>query len=233
MGDRRLSTFGAATGAVFAVLELLAGFIYPQQPRVDGPPAATLAWAQTHRSALQTGMILGLFAAALLVWFTGYLATRMTRSESGTTTVAPMVLAGGVAAAGAVAVAAIPIALLAFMAGQAPGIPDPTVIRLLGDLNTVLYAASAAMTGVFLAAVGAAILRSELPAPRWLGWLSLAATGFNAVTVWMVITFTTYHGRAWNVVAFGAYIGFVIVMAVLSVSLVRGRRRDAAHATSA
>lgn len=233
MGDRRLSTFGAATGAVFAILELLAGFIYPQQPRVDGPPAATLAWAQNHKAALQTGMILGLFAAALLVWLTGELASRMARKEPRATSVAPMVLGGGVAAAVAVAVAAIPIALLAFLAGQAPGIPDPTVIRLLGDLNTVLYAASAAMTGVFLAAVGAAILRCELTAPRWLGWLSLVATGFNAVTVWMVITFTTYHGRAWNIVAFGAYIGFVIVMALLSASLLRRRRLDGASAVPA
>ncbi len=60
MRDRRLETVGAATGAAFAVLELLAGFIYPQQPRIDGPPAATVAWAHAHRVALQTGMIFGL-----------------------------------------------------------------------------------------------------------------------------------------------------------------------------
>ena len=77
MGDRRLGTVGAATGLAFAVLELLAGFIYPQQPRVDGPPAATVAWAQSHRVALQTGMIFGLAAAGLLIWFAGYLFTRM------------------------------------------------------------------------------------------------------------------------------------------------------------
>ena len=34
----------------------------------------------------------------------------------------------------------------------------------------------------------------------------------------MVITFTTYHGKWWNIVAFGAYIGFVIVVFSLSVS---------------
>ena len=65
-----------------------------------------------------------------------------------------MVLGSGVATAVVAAVAAIPIALLAFMVGQAPGMPDPTVVRLLADLNTVLFAASAVMTGVFRVAVG-------------------------------------------------------------------------------
>ncbi len=225
MGDRRLGTFGAGTGAAFAVLELLAGFIYPQQPRIDGPPAVTVAWARSNRVALQTGMIFGLAAAALLVWFSGYLVTRMARGDVEQATVAPMVLGGGVAAAVVAAVAAIPIALLAFMVGQAPGIPDPTVVRLLADLNTVLFAASAVMTGVFLIAIGLAILRGELGAPRWLGRFSLVAAGFNAVTVWMVITFSTYHGKWWNIVAFGAYIGFVIVVFSLSVTLLRRREK--------
>jgi hypothetical protein len=228
MGDRRLATFGAATGAAFAVLELLAGFIYPQQPRVDGPPSATVAWAHAHKVALQTGMIFGLLAAGLLVWFAGYLFTRIGAGGAGGGTVAPMVLGGGVAAAVVVAVAAVPIALLAFMVGQTPGIPDPTVVRLLGDLNTVLFAASATMTGVFLVAIGVAILRAEMGAPRWLGWLSLLAAAFNAVTVWEVITFTTYHGKWWNIVAFGAYIGFVVVMASLSVTMLRRRSDDPA-----
>jgi MFS family permease len=228
MGDRRLMMLGAATGAAFAVLELLAGFIYPQQPRVDGPPAATLAWAATHKSALQTGMIFGLLAAGLLVWFAGYLYSQTRPAQRGQATVGPMILGGGVAAAVVVSLAAVPLALLAFMVGQTPGIPDPTVVRLLGDLNTVLFAASATMTGMFLTAIGVAILRSELSAPRRLGWLSLLAAAFNGVTVWEVITFTTYHGKWWNIVAFGAYIGFVVVMASLSVTMLRRRSDDPA-----
>ena len=221
MGDRRLSTFGAATGSVFAVLELLAGFIYPQQPRVDGPSAATLAWAAANKVALQTGMVFGLMAAGLLVWFAGYLYVQARPAEPGAGTVAPMLLGGGVAASVVVSIAAVPLALLAFMVGQTPGIPDPTVVRLLGDLNTVLFAASATMTAVFLVAIGVAVLRNELGAPRWLAWLSLLAAAFNAVTVWEVITFTTYHGKWWNIVAFGAYIGFVIVVASLSITMLR------------
>lgn len=223
ISDRRLGTFGAATGVAFAVLELLAGFIYPQQPRVDGPPAATVAWAQAHRVALQTGMIFGLVAAGLLVWFAGYLYTRIASGEPGRASVAPMVLGAGLATAVLAAVAAVPIALLAFMVGQPPGVPDPTVVRLLADLNTVLYGGTAILTAAFLVAIGVTVLRSELSAPRWLGWLSLVVAAFNAITVWMVITFTTYHGKWWNIVAFGAYIGFVVVMLSLGVTMLRNQ----------
>ena len=135
MSDRRLAKFGAATGIAFAVLELLAGFIYPQQPRVDGPPTVTVAWAAAHKTALQTGMIFGLLAAGLLVWFAGYLYSQTRPVQRGGATVAPIMLGGGVAAAVVVSIAAVPLALLAFMVGQTPGIPDPTVVRLLGDLT--------------------------------------------------------------------------------------------------
>ena len=232
MGDRRLSAFGAATGTVFAVLEVLAGFIYPQQPRVDGPPAAAVAWAHDHRLALQIGMIFGLVAAGLLLWFAGFLTTRIGRVPDGRVSVAPMVLGGGVAVAVVAAVAAVPIALLAFMVGQAPGIPDPTVVRLLADLNTVFFAVNCLMTGVFLVAVGLAVLRGELRAPRWIGWLTLPVAACNAVTLWVVLTFTTYHGRGWNVVAFGAYIGFAVVVAGLSVSMLSDRTARGAPATA-
>lgn len=233
MGDRRLSAFGAATGTVFAVLEVLAGFIYPQQPRIDGPPAATVAWAHDHRVALQLGMIFGLAAAGMLLWFAAYVTTRMDRVPGAGPALRPMVLGGGIATAVVAAVAAIPIALLAFMVGQAPGIPDPTVVRLLADLNTVFFAVNCTMTGLFLVALGLAVLRAELPTPRWIGWLSLPVAAANAVTVWVVLTFTTYHGKGWNVVAFGAYIGFAVVVAGLSVTLFRHRDVEDALAVAA
>ena len=38
--ERTWERFGALTGIAFVVLTLLAGFLYPQQPRVDSSPAA-------------------------------------------------------------------------------------------------------------------------------------------------------------------------------------------------
>jgi hypothetical protein len=217
-GDGRPITKGSPRGTPFAVLELLAGFIYPQQPRVDSPPAATVAWAAAHKMRLRTGMVCGLLAEGLLVWFAGYLFSQTRPVQRGEATVAPMVLGGGVATAEVVSIAAVPHALLAFLLGQTPGIPDPTVVRLLGDLNTVQFAASATMTGVFLVAIGVAILREELGASRW---LRLLAAAFNTAMIWAFITLTLNHDKWWNIVAFGAYIGFVIVVASLSFTMLR------------
>ena len=101
---------------------------------------------------------------------------------------------------------AMPTALLAFMDSQPAGIPDPTVIRVLGDLNTVLFGASSIMTGV----LGLAMIGRRQAAP-WPGWLSFLVAALNGVAVWIAITFTSYHGRSWNVLGWRAFIGCVSI----------------------
>ena len=221
MGNRSVGRVGAATGLVFAVLSLLAGFIYPQQPRIDSPAATTLAWVKDNRVSLQAGMILGLFAAGALLWFVGYLRTAFKTGEHGTDSFAPVVFGAGIAAAVIAALAAVPIALLAFMVAQPGGFSGASIVRMLGDLNLVLFAASSVVTAVFLLALGLSILRGHLPTPTWLGWLSIVVAALNAVTVWIAMTFSTYHGKGWNVVAFGAFIGFLLVVLITSISLMR------------
>jgi hypothetical protein len=228
MSSRSVGRVGAATGLVFVVLTLLAGFIYPQQPRVDGSPATTLAWVQDNRTALQTGMILGLFGAGAFLWFVGYLRTAFTTSEQRAESFAPVVFGAGIAVAVIAALAAMPIALLAFMVAQPGSIADPSLVRMLGDLNVVLFAASSLMTAVFLLALGLSIVSRKLPAPTWLGWLSFVVALLNAVNVWIGVTFSSYHGKAWNVVAFGAFIGFLLVVLITSISLLRQPRAASA-----
>jgi hypothetical protein len=99
MHDRTFERLGAPSGLVFVALAVLSGFIYPQQPRVDSSPATTLAWVTDHREALQTGMICDLFAAAVLVWFVGYLHRVVRRAEDGTESLAPIVLGAGLGVA--------------------------------------------------------------------------------------------------------------------------------------
>ena len=226
MGDRLTARVGAATGLVCVVLSLLAGFIYPQQPRIDSPASTTLAWVTGNRVALQTGMVLGLFAAGAFLWFAGYLRTAFLTDAAATDAMAPVVFGAGIAAASFAALGVLPPTLLAFMAAQPQGIPDATTagattIRMLGDLNLVLFAVTSLVTGMFLLALGVAILRRCLAVPRWTGWLSIVAAALNAVTVWIAMTFSSYHGTAWTGIAFGAFIGFLVVVLVTSISLLR------------
>jgi hypothetical protein len=195
MSNRSVGRVGAATGLVFVVLSLLGGFIYPQQPRVDSPAATTLAWVKDNRVSLQAGMILGLFAAGAFLWFVGYLRTAFKAGEHGADSFAPVVFGAGIAAAVIAALAVLPNALLAFMVAQPGGISDSSIVRMLGDLNVVLFAASSVVTAVFVLALGLSIVRRILPAPIWLGWLSIVVAALNAVVVWVGVTFSTYHGK--------------------------------------
>lgn len=222
MSDRMFERLGAASGLAFVALALLSGFIYPQQPRVDSSPATTLAWVHNHHVALQAGMIFDCFAAGVLLWFVAYLQRVVGRERSGIEHLAPMVLASGIGISVTTALAALPTVLLAFMDAQPGGIGDPSVIRMLGDLNVVFFAVTSVMTAVFLVALGWAMVRGQF-GPTWLGWISLVVAACNVVAVWIGVTFSSYHGHAWLIIGWGAYVGFLIVMLLASGSLLRTR----------
>ena len=220
MRDHTFERIGALSGLAFVVLAALSGFIYPQQPRVDSAPAKTLAWVHDHHTALQAGMIFDFFAAGVLLWFVGYLHRVVRRSEGDVESLSPIVFGAGIGVAITTAIAALPTVLLAFMDAQPGGLDDPSLVRALGDLNTIFFSATSVMTAVFLAALGWAMLRGELATP-WLGWIALVVAAFNCVAVWIGVTFTSYHGHAWLIIGWGAYVGFLVVMLIASISLLR------------
>jgi hypothetical protein len=219
--DRGIEVIGPIAGIVFVVLDLLAGFIYPQAPASDSRSTVTVSWVHDHRIAIQAGMILALFASAIFLWFVGHLKNCLADGATGLRSLAPMVFGAGVAFAVANAVGTVPNALLAFMDSQRQGISDPTVVRMIADLNTVLFGLATVMSVVFMLALGLVLLRGELNAPNWLGWLCLIVAIGNGVVTWLAITFSTYHGKGWNAVGFGAYVGFLVIVLILSIALLR------------
>ena len=220
MRNRTFDRIGASSGIAFVALAALSGFIYPQQPRVDSSPAKTLAWVHDHHTALQAGMIFDCFAAGVLLWFVGYLHRVLRRSEGDVEWLSPVVLAGGIGVSITTAVAALPTVLLAFMDAQPGGLNDPSLVRALGDLNTIFFSLTSVMTAVFLGALGWAMLRGDA-GTIWLGWLMILVAAFNCVAVWIGVTFSSYHGHAWLIIGWGAYVGFLIVMLIAGVSLLR------------
>jgi len=223
MHDRTFERIGAASGLAFVLLAVLSGFIYPQQPRVDATPTATLAWVHDHHAALQAGMIFDFFAAAALLWFVGYLHRVLVRAEGDQETLAPVVFGSGIGVAITTAMAALPTVVLAFMDAQPGGIGDASLVRMLGDLNTIFFSVTSVMTMMFLGSLGWAMVRGELGTP-WLGWVGLVVAVFNGIAVWIGVTFSSYHGKAWLVIGWGAYVGFLVVMLVMSASMLRPRQ---------
>ena len=232
MNDRTFDRVGAWSGIAFVVLAVLSGFIYPQQPRVDAAPAATLAWVSDHRAALQAGMVFDFFAAGILVWFAGYLYRALRQAGGAGESLSPVALGAGIGVAVTTALAALPTVVLAFMDAQPGGISDLSLVRMLGDLNTIFFAATSVMTAVFLTAFGLAMVAGVI-ARRWLGWLCLVVAAFNALAVWIGVTFSSYHGKGWLVVGWGAYVGFLVVMLIAGVLLVRQPHATAARTPSA
>ena len=139
MSHRAVGRVSAATGLVYVIVSLLAGFVYPQQPRNDSPAMTTIAWVHGHRVALQVGMLFGLLAAGVFLWFVGVLRTLFDDGGDNDRSLAPMVFGAGIAVAVVSALAALPIALLAYMDAQPLGLTDHGVVRMLGDLNIVLF----------------------------------------------------------------------------------------------
>jgi hypothetical protein len=231
MNDQRFERVGALSGLAFFVLAVLSGFIYPQQPRVDAGPAKTLAWVQDHHTALQAGMIFDFFAAGVLLWFVGYLHRVLRRAEGDVESLSPIVLGAGIGVAITTAIAALPTVVLAFMDAQPGGLSDLSLVRMLGDLNTIFFSVTSIMTAVFLVGLGWAMLRGEL-GMRWLGWVAVVVAVFNAIAVWIGVTFSSYHGKAWLIIGWGAYVGFLIVMLILSVSMLRQRHTAPAAASA-
>jgi hypothetical protein len=223
MSDRTFERVGALSGVGFVVLAALSGFIYPQQPRVDAGPLKTLAWVHDHHTALQAGMIFDFFAAGVLLWFVGYLHRVLRRAEGDVESLSPVVFGAGIGIAITTALAALPTVVLAFMDAQPGGLSDLALVRMLGDLNTIFFSVTSIMTAVFLGALGWAMVRGELAA-RWLGWVCLVVAVFNAIAVWIGVTFSSYHGKAWLIIGWGAYVGFLVVMLIASISMLRQRR---------
>jgi hypothetical protein len=55
-------------------------------------------------------------------------------------------------------------------------------------------------------------------------------TVLNAIAVWIGVTFSSYHGHAWLIIGWGAYVGFLAVMLITSVTMLRQPRQVSAVA---
>ena len=234
MDERNWERIGASAGIAFVVLSLLGGFIYPQQPRVDSGAATTLHWVHAHRTAIQTGMVLGTFAGGIFLWFVAHLRTALSRAERGADRLASIVFASGVAGAALALLGGLPNLVLAYMDAQPGGLQDPAIVRMLGDLNSILFGILVPVSMVFLTALGIAML-GGLIGSRWLGWVSLVAAACNAITVVTSLTFSTYHGAIWTIPAWAAFLGLLVVVLVLSVTMLRraGQSTEGRPATMA
>lgn len=214
----REALVGAWTGIGFVVLGLLATFLYPQPPRIDSAPAAILEWARQNRTGIATGMILGVFASLLFIWFAVYIRQRL--ANTGNDFLGAVAYGSGIAYAAFVALGSLPAATLVFMDGQPGRITDGDVARLLLDLYQVLYAPATGLIAVFFLAVGAVAIATKVFA-SWLGWLTIAMGVLCGVETVPTMINSTYHPGGWAVLGWGTAVGSLVVLLIICVEILR------------
>jgi hypothetical protein len=208
-------------GIVTVILLVVSAFLIPQAPRIDSPTAKFVTWITAHRRGAETAMVLNMFAAGTLLWFVSHLRHVLNRAEGGAEAFAPVVFGSGLGLAAVLALSSVPTTVLALMAGERGGLTaaDSSVVRLLMLLSQVMLAPVFLLAAVFLAGLGAAILRHELLS-SWLGSLALVLAAVNAVTVIGVMASATYS-QAWLVIGFAGFLGFALVILVASAQMLR------------
>jgi len=218
MDERTWQRIGAWAGIGFFVLSVLATFLYPQPPRPDSDPAVVLRWAHTHRAGLEAGMALGIVAAMSLVWFVASLRHLLARA--GAEALSSVVYGSGMALVAVFALGAAPVATLVFMDGQPGGVNDGAVVRLLIDLNQILFSPAAGLAAVLLLAAGIAMLSTKVLPPA-VGWAAIVVAALDGIEVVTSLTFSSYHAGLWTVIGWGGYLGLLVMIPLIGIAGLR------------
>ena len=131
----------------------------------------------------------------------------------------PLVFGSGIALAAAGAVAALPMAILAFASNRAEVIGDAGLVRALYDGYLMMGNVLIIMCGLFVAATGAAMVRRELGA-AWLGWAGLAVAAVDWIAGIAGFYVSTYNAF-WSAVGYVGLIAFMLFVLVAAGAMLR------------
>lgn len=172
IGARRLCVWcGPFMIAVWATtFTFMARMIPPPDPQ--NSPAEVVARLQDHTTVIQIGLVISLFACALLVPYCAVIAAQMRRMEGSHSVLAETQLVSG----GLLCVEfLIPFAIWQ-TACYRINEWDPQMVQMLNDMAWLMFLGIICSAVVQVASVGVAILRdsSSTPAfPRWFGYYNL------------------------------------------------------------
>lgn len=196
------------TGLGFFILAVVVFIVGGEPPDpTEDPVEKVVAFYVDNEDSVFVGGIVGVWAAALFVFFGGYLR-RVLRDAEGDGMLSAVAFAGTIIFATGVAIDGSISIALADAAGQI----DPGGVQALSALYTNDFLPYALGNMVFLLALGISVVRHGA-LPVWVGWIAIVL-GIAAATP----------------AGFFAFIGGVILVAVISVMLAL---RDKAAAEAA
>jgi hypothetical protein len=148
----------------------IARFIPP--PRPDAPAGDTLAMFTEHATGIRIGLVLTLFASALLVPFSAAVAAQMARIEGRRAVLALTQFGSGVA----LSLEFIVPIMVWQAAAYRPSPERLTVISILNDMGWLMFVGVISSVVIQVLSFGVVILldsRERPIFPRWSGYLSV------------------------------------------------------------
>jgi hypothetical protein len=207
---------------------LLSKFIPPPSP--EDTRAEVVARFSDHTDRIRLGLVISLFACALLVPFCAVIAAQMRRIEGGRSVLAETQLVSG----GLLCVEF----LLPFAIWQTAlyrvGEWSPETVQMLNDMAWLMFLGIICSACVQVASIGIAVLRDhrdEPVFPRWAGYFNLWVAIMWVPAGW--IPFFKHGILAWNG-AFAFYIPLTVygiwfaVMVILLLRAIDGEEREQA-----
>jgi hypothetical protein len=211
----------AASGA-FAVALFACGLLFGDLlattnfPALNATPSHLREYFLQNVSEVRALSFFHLLAAAALAAFASYLYARI---HPAGTRVAALALAGGITAAGFLAMSALCYRVLA----ERSVAVDPALTHALVVLS---YLAGGPAIGVPLALTAgafAAAIRHERTLPGWLFWLSIVAMAFGVASATTMLGPTNNHSLVYGVLLLAAVLLFAWLVASSLVLVGRAR----------
>jgi len=228
MDENHWERYGAAAGVAFAVLVLISFLMVPSPPHVDASFRKIGDYYANHRRAILTANVIGTFGALAFIWFLGHLRHVLNRAEGGVEALSPIVYGAGMATVAVGIVGAIPATVLAFSSQEEVINSNAGIVRMLYDMNTIMFSLLLLTVGLFAAGAAFAMVRKELVGP-WLGFVGLGVAIIDWVSGTAGFYVTKYSGF-WTGFTTVAILGFVAW--VLAASVVMLRRPEVERAAA-
>ena len=228
MDENHWERYGAAAGVAFAVLVLISFFMVPAPPHVNAGFRKIGDYYANHRRAILTSNVIGTFGALAFIWFLGHLRHVLNRAEGGVEALSPIVYGAGMATIVVGILGAIPATVLAFSSQEEAINSNPGIVRMLYDMNTIMYSLLLLTAGLFVVAGAFAMVRKELVGP-WLGWVGLGVASLDWASG-AAGFYVTKYSPFWT--GFTIVATLALVAWVLAASVVMLRRPEVGRAAA-
>jgi hypothetical protein len=186
---------------------LLAGFIPPPAPSTA--PTAVVKMFEQHTSLTRLGLVLTMFASALLVPFAAVISTQMKRIEGKRSPLSSTQLVS----AGLLSLEFIIPLMVWQTAAYRPNLESARLVQMLNDMGWLMFVGVISSAVVEFASIGIVILNDQRNTgvfPRWAGyfnlWISILIIPAG------IVPFFNHGPFGWN----GAF-GFFLPLAAFSI----------------